>query len=75
MQNELMKQIPHMAQVTIPTNYLDWKSKQLTLPLKSAANSVGRRDRAFTADEPNYVLVRSDDPNPRHLGITHHFFI
>lgn len=75
MQNEFFKQIPHMAQVTLPTNYLDWKSKQLSVPLKSATNSLGRRDRSFAADEPHYVLVRSDNTNPRHMGITHHFFI
>lgn len=63
-----------MAEITLPTNYLDWKTKQLSLPLNmrgaQITNSPGRSDRAFTADEPNYVLIRSDDANPRHLGIT-----
>lgn len=67
-----------MAEITLPTNYLDWKSKQLSLPfnIKGAqiVNSPGRRDRGFAGvEEPNYVLVRSDDANPRHLGITCHF--
>lgn len=68
-----------MAEITLPTNYLDWKSKQLSLPLSvrgaQITNPPGRRDRSFTADEPNYVLLRSDDSNPRHLGITCQFFI
>ena len=78
MQNDFLKQIPRMAEITLPTHYLDWKSKQLSLPnIKGAqlTNPPGRRDHGFSsAEEPNYVLVRSDDANPRHLGITHHSF-
>lgn len=77
-QNEFLRQIPRMAEITVPTNYLDWKSKQLSLPINvrgaQITNSPGRRDRSFTAEEPNYVLVRGDDANP-HLGITWQFFI
>ncbi|XP_031636645.1 uncharacterized protein LOC116349381 isoform X2 [Contarinia nasturtii] len=73
-QNDFLKQIPRMAEITLPTNYLDWKSKQLSLPLNIRGAQItkppGRRDRGITADEPtpHYVLVRSDDANPRHLG-------
>lgn len=74
MQNDFLKQIPRMAEITVPTNYLDWKSKQLNLPMNikgvQLTNMPGRRDRSFTAEEPHYVLVRSDDTYPRHLGIT-----
>lgn len=65
-----------MAEITLPTNYLDWKSKQLSLPLNIRGAQItkptGRRDRGFHADEPtpHYVLVRSNDDNPLHLGIT-----
>lgn len=78
MQNDFLRQIPRMAEVTLPTNYLDWKSKQLSLPnIKGAqlTSPPGRRDHGFTgAEEPHYVLVRSDDADPRHLGIPHHSF-
>lgn len=75
-QNDFLKQIPRMAEITLPTNYLDWKSKQLSLPnIKGAQLTNTRRDHGFSgAEEPNYVLVRSDDDDPRHLGITHHSF-
>lgn len=77
-QNDFLKQIPRMAEITVPTNYLDWKSKQLSLPINvksvQLTNSLGRRDRSFTTDEPHYVLVRSDDTSPRHMGITCYAF-
>ncbi|XP_055304729.1 uncharacterized protein LOC129569660 isoform X3 [Sitodiplosis mosellana] len=72
-QNKFLKQIPRMAEITLPTNYLDWKSKQLSLPVNVKGAQItsppGRRDRGFTgAEEPHYMLVRSDDTDPRHLG-------
>lgn len=50
---------------------MDWKSKQISLPrnTKDITKSVGHRDRGFVADEPHYMLVRSDDENSRNLGI------
>lgn len=70
-QNKFLKQIPRLADITLPTNYLDWKSKQLSLPLnlKDVARATGRHDRGFAADEPQYLLIRSDEENPSHLGI------
>lgn len=63
-----------MAEITLPTNYLDWKSRQLNLPFNVKGAQInrplGRRDREFTADEPHYVLIRSDDTNAHNLGIT-----
>ncbi|XP_055304728.1 uncharacterized protein LOC129569660 isoform X2 [Sitodiplosis mosellana] len=72
-QNKFLKQIPRMAEITLPTNYLDWKSKQLSLPVNVKGAQItsppGRRDRGFTgAEEPHYMLVRSDDTDPRHLA-------
>lgn len=68
-----------MAEITVPTNYLDWKSKQLNFPINvngvQLTNVPGRRDRSFAADEPNYVLVRGEDASPHHLGITCYFLI
>lgn len=72
MQNDFLKKFPRMAEITVPTNYLDWKSKQLSLPFDIKGLN-GRRDQAFAAEEPHYLLVRSDDANPRHLGITQYF--
>lgn len=61
-----------MAEATLPTNYLDWKLKHMSVPLNAdgETNQPGRRDRVAGAEEPKYVLVRSDDIKPRHLGIT-----
>lgn len=74
MQNNFLKQIPRMAEITLPTNYLNWKSKQFSLPINvngaQIAKPIGRRDHEIFVDEPNYLLVRSDDANPHRLGIT-----
>lgn len=62
-----------MAEITLPTNFLDWKSKQLNLPssvgFKKHGNSAGRREWPLLVDEPNYVIVRNDEAIPRLLGI------
>lgn len=58
-----------MAEVTLPTNYLDWKSKQMSTPLNGAPN---QREPNFAAEEPHYLLVRSDQSSPRHMGIIRH---
>lgn len=72
-QSELLKQIPRLTDVSLPTNYMDWKLKQMSSPrnTKDISRSIGHRDRGFVADEPNYMLVRNDkdDANPRHMGI------
>lgn len=78
-QNDFLKQIPRMAEITLPTNYVDWKSKQLSLPINIKGAQItsppGRRDRGFSGvEEPHYVLVRGDGggAEQRHLGITCH---
>lgn len=75
-QNEFLKQIPRMAEITLPTNYLDWKSKQMTSALnaKGVTNTPmpGRRDLSSATEEPRYMLIRSEDSSPRHMGITLH---
>lgn len=60
-----------MTDLSIPTNYLDWKLKQIGLPrnVKDVTRTIGHRDRGFVADEPHYMLVRSDEESPRHMGI------
>lgn len=71
-QSELLKQIPRMTDVSLPTNYLDWKLKQTGLPrnVKDITRAMGHRDHGFVADEPHYMLVRSDDDeSPRNMGI------
>lgn len=72
--NEFLKQIPHMAEATLPTNYMDWKWKQMNSPLLS---TKGRRDHGIATEEPHYLLVRNDDASPHHLGITleSHIFV
>lgn len=71
-QNDFLKQIPRMAEITVPTNYLDWKSKQLNLPtdvgINKNVNLSGRREGPLYAEEPNYVLLRTDELHPRHMG-------
>lgn len=72
-QSELLKQIPRLTDVSLPTNYLDWKLKQTSLPrnVKDITKTIGHRDRGFvSADEPHYMIVRNnEDENSRHMGI------
>lgn len=78
-QNEFLKRIPHLADVTLPTNYLSWNSKQIgggssgnspPLHSKDVTKLAERADRGFgTAGVPHYMLVRNDDTNQRHMGI------
>lgn len=72
-QHDFLKQIPRMAEITLPSNYLDWKSKELNLPPDSniwnSVNLSGRRELPLTAEEPHYILLRSDGDTPQHLGI------
>lgn len=70
-QSELLKKIPRLTDISVPTNYLDWKLKQMSVPrsMKDVSKAIGHRDRGFAADEPHYMLVRSEDENPRHMGI------
>lgn len=71
-QHDFLKDIPRMAEITVPSHYIDWKSKQLSLPSNSGyfnnSNVMGRREWPLTVEEPHYVLVRTDEDNPRHLG-------
>lgn len=71
-QNEFLKQIPQLADLSAPTNHLDWKSKQISAPpnAKDVTKLAGRRDGSFgAANVPHYMLVRNADQNQRHMGI------
>lgn len=71
-QKDVLRQIPRMTEITLPTNYIDWKSKQLNLPgdtsIKTARNSPNHREWPKQTEDPRYVLVRSEEPNTRQLG-------
>lgn len=74
MQHDFLKQIPRMAKITLPTNFIDWSTNQLNIPSnvhsKNHGNSAGRREwPSLLIDEPHYVIIRSDEAKPRHLGI------
>lgn len=72
MQSDFLKQIPRMAEITLPTSFIDWKSKQINLPTnfrpKNHGNSAGRREWPLLVDEPHYVIIHSDEAKPQHLG-------
>lgn len=72
MQSDFLKKVPRMAEITLPTNFIDWKSKQLNLPsnvrLQNQGNSAGQREWPLLVDEPHYLIIRSDETKPRHLG-------
>lgn len=65
MRQNVLDRIPQMGEITLPTNYLDWNSKQLNLPPPTKE----RNEWPSTSPRhPHYVLVRSDDANPQRLG-------
>lgn len=55
-----------MAEITLPTNFIDWSTKQLNIPSnghsKNHGNSTDRRKwpPLLLDDEPHYVIIRSD---------------
>lgn len=69
---DFLKQIPRMAEITVPSDFLDWKSKELNLPanqnLYNRMNLSGKLELPTVVNEPHYVLIRSDGENPQHLG-------
>lgn len=73
MQHDFLKQIPRMADITLPSETIDWKSKQLHIPANSDIwnnmNLSGRREQFLSAEEPHYIILRSDGETPQHLGI------
>lgn len=74
MQHDFLKQMPRMSEITLPTNFIDWSTKQLNIPSnfdsKNHGNSASRRVwPTLLVDEPHYVIIRSDEAKPRDLGI------
>lgn len=71
-QKDLLRQIPRMTEISLPTNYIDWKSKQLNLPadtsIKTARNTPNHREWPNSHEDPRYMLVRSEEPKTRNLG-------
>lgn len=65
MRQNVLDRIPQMAEITVPTNYIDWKSRQLNLPSNTKEQNQWP---ANSPREPHYVLVRSDEAVPQRLG-------
>lgn len=74
-QHDFLKQIPRMADITLPSNSLDWKSNKLDLPADSKiwndVNLSGKLEWPLYAEEPHYILIRSDGKDSHHLGIVY----
>lgn len=68
-QHGLLEQIPRMADITLPSHSLDWKSNQIDLPTDpNIWNNVKLSDQSLYAEEPHYIIIRSDAKDPHHLG-------
>lgn len=61
-----------MADITLPSHSLDWKSDKLNLPadpnIWNDVNLSGQREGRLYAEEPHYILIRSDGKDSHHLG-------
>lgn len=62
MRQNVLERLPQMGEITLPTNYIDWNSKQLNLPPPTKERQEWP---ATSPRHPHYVLVRSDDTNQR----------
>lgn len=65
MRQNVLERLPQMAEITLPTNYINWKSKQLILP---PSTKQEHEWPATPPREPHYVLLRSDETTPQRLG-------
>lgn len=68
MQHDSLKQIPQMAKITLPTNFIDWSTKQ------QYETSNVQSKNPLLVDEPYYVIIRIEEAKPRHLGGNLNFF-